>query len=132
MPWKRGDTFLMGGDAAHDETLMHLHIVLTDPDPQSGRVVVVIVPIGTYRGLREHEDTCILTENDGHSFITRRSYVAYQWAKVVDIAILETRTIRRKERVSEDVLSKIYAGACKSRKITPQVLNFLEKRGLIL
>ncbi len=131
MPWQRGDTFLMGGDAAHDETPMHLHIVLTDPDSQSGHVVVVIVPVATYRGLRGHEDTCVLTENDGHSFITHNSYVAYQSAKIVDIATLESRPIRRKERVSSEVLSKIYAGACKSRKITPQVLNFLDKLGLI-
>lgn len=88
----------------------HLHIVLSNPT-DTGCVVLVI--IATYDGYQN--DTCILYPSDGHPFITRPSYVAYDTAVLFPVASLEimkqNKEITVKPPFSQDVLKRVLKGA---------------------
>jgi hypothetical protein len=69
-------------------TTPHLHIVLTDPEGNPPKVVVV--NLSSCKGLRSEDTTVILKPGD-HSYITQDSFIAYDYAKKVVVKILENK-----------------------------------------
>lgn len=97
-----GDTFLVNlgyGD--------HLHVVLSRPFGQDNAHVVTMV--ATYTEDYQNS-TCILRPSDGHPFITRISYVAYEVTTDVREEELKVLKAKPKPALSEDMLKRILKG----------------------
>jgi hypothetical protein len=98
-----GDTFLV--DLGYGT---HLHVVLSYPFGCENEHVVTMV--ATYTEDYQNS-TCILRPSDGHSFITRVSYVAYEVTQILREEDLIALKAKAKPAFSEDVLSRILKGA---------------------
>ena len=103
---KLGETFL-GTVIGKGE---HLHVVLSNPTDAG---FVVLVMIATYDGYQNN--TCILYPSDGHPFIVRSSYVAYENAILFPVTRLEimkqNKEISVKPPFSLDVMQRILKSA---------------------
>ncbi len=87
----------------------HLWIVISDPSLDAGNVLIVNVT-----DLNNHYDhSCILSPGE-HSWLTKESCVAYQWAKNTCVADLEKAAslglLTSQPRMSEDALQRILNG----------------------
>ena len=123
-----GDTFL--GEVLCSG--QHLHVVLSNASSDG---CVVLVMISTYDESYKN-GTCILLPSDGHPFIKRSSYVAYELAVLYPVtrleALLNSGKIKVKESFSSDIMERILAGADKnSARISNECWIELDNQGLI-
>jgi hypothetical protein len=107
----------------------HLFVVLTKP---SGlREHILIVGINSVRDGEYHDPACVLYAGD-HPFLTRPSFVAYRFAKVVDgISIRQSVAdgyFLPRERMSDDVFDRICHGLVMSRHTKPSINTFYVNR----
>jgi hypothetical protein len=94
----------------------HLFVALNDPVVLEGygtQGCVVLVNVSTVRGGIPFDDTCVV-EAGSHSFVTARSYMRYQDARIYR-AIELSRLVAQglfspHEPVSADLLSQMKAG----------------------
>jgi hypothetical protein len=94
----------------------HLFVVLNDPVVLEGygtQGCVVLVNVSTVRQEIPYDDTCVL-EAGSHRFVTARSYVRYQDARVYrasDLARLVAQGVfSPHEPVSADLVQRMKAG----------------------
>ena len=79
---KLGDTFLLKSSNG----ILHLHIVLSDPQKNSK---VVIVPVTTRTEYDDDRAEMVIRSDSGHSFIKHESFVFYSNAQVIPHEKLE-------------------------------------------
>jgi hypothetical protein len=116
--FKAGSAFIWSGT---DLPPKHLWIVLTNPDPQTGKVVVVMVVTK-----RQHTDpTTVLVKGD-HPFITHDSSVDYGLAKTVTVARLEAdahaATCQPLADVGPAILKQVQAGL----QVSPRTVHHIK------
>jgi hypothetical protein len=108
----------------------HLHVVLSYPYGEKCDLNVVTL-ISTYTEDYQNS-TCILRPSDGHPFIKRISYVAYNIAHEVRERDLKAMGASMKPAFSEDVLDRILKGADAFNSGLPiRYLKILENQKLI-
>lgn len=73
---RSGDTFVMA--VAGRSGKPHLWFVLTDPDPETGKVVIVSLST-----LRAGKDQTVILNRGDHPFITHESVIVYRDARCV-------------------------------------------------
>ena len=107
----------------------HLFVVLTKPAGSKERILMV--GINSIHDDQYHDPACILYAGD-HPFITRPSFIAYRFAKIVDgdrvRHCLETGYFTLREPVSQEVFEKICHGLVMSRHTRPSVSTFYANR----
>jgi hypothetical protein len=123
---KLGDTFVPVG-GAND----HLHVVVSDPDLDPARVL--LVPVTTFvAGLKE--DVCLFNANE-HEWIRHTSCIGYGHAKTASLDVLHNlrdkgllAVMRPFDRL---LLKRIWSGAAKSVKLHMDFANILAEQGFI-
>ena|SRR5438552_3579664 len=120
---KAGDTFL---------PLLrntHLWVILSDPDLDSERIVLVNLTTYTI----DEESHCILQKGD-HPFVRHKTAVRYEEARIVSSAELSKllkNHLTQRERMSGAVLKRIRDGASKSDRLREECRRVLDEQGLI-
>jgi hypothetical protein len=119
---KPGDTFLidLGREA-------HLYVVLSHPFGEAN--LVALAMISTYDADYK-SGTCILTPEDGHPFIKRRSCVAYNIADLFPADKIEALAIKKMPAFSEEVLQRILKGADTDDELPNKIWILLANQGL--
>ncbi len=112
-------------------TPLHLCIFLTDPtgkDPARA----VLVNISTYR--LPTQDTTVILNAEDHSFIKHESIVAFDYAKIIRVdvvqKIIDDNKIEFKEDITDELYSKIITGLLNSRRTPVDVKKFCRKHAL--
>lgn len=106
-------------------TPLHLHVFLTDPiGKEPARVLVV--NISSYTNNKQ-DDTVILEEGE-HEFITHKSYVSYDYAKIIHVGVTEEliakSSMEFKDNVSEELYKKIIKGLLESKRTPGNIKKF--------
>ncbi len=107
----------------------HPWVIISDPDLDCDNVVIV-----NFTDADSHHDpTCIFTPNE-ISWLTKRSCLAYQYAKLTSVASLESARSRgllfNYQTVTREVLERIREGAATSEETRNDCLKFLRSQGL--
>lgn len=105
------------------ETKVHLWLVLTDPDPQTDKVVIVMV---TTR--RDHSDPTVILQPGDHPFIRHASSVEYGVAKLAPRSKLEAGMARGRATLHEDVkpalLGRVRSGLLASSRTSHELKDY--------
>lgn len=93
---RAGDTFLMHLPGSGNDPYYHMFIVVTDPEPDSGRIVAVMV-----RTAKDYTDKTVILQKGDHPFIKHPSAVQYSSADIFSVSKIEkafekVRAIKRK------------------------------------
>jgi len=106
---RAGDTFLMHLTDSGAGPYYHLFVVLTDPDPENGRVVAVMLMTAT-----KNTDGTVILQIGDHPFIKHPTAVHFSTAKYYQAAKIEQAfakgICRQRDRIADEVLTKIRAG----------------------
>lgn len=86
----RRATLLVPSGPLHDPGRKHLHVVLTDPAVDGSGALVLVVSICSIPDSKIYDPSCTLFPGE-HPFISRHSYVAYNFAQLVDATQLEAK-----------------------------------------
>ena len=117
-----GDTFRYGRHS-------HLWIVVSDPQADRGKVVIVNMTTDD-----DVDPSCILNVGD-HPFVRHRTRIRYDMARIVTDADLErhisSNTIRLHERASPAIVERIRQGAVSSPYVPFGCKQILIDQGLI-
>jgi hypothetical protein len=109
-------------------TTPHLHIILTDP--VGNPPVVVLVNISTYHG-KSFEDSSVILTPGQHPYIQRDSYVAYDYAKKVNVEVMQSLIDRGHATFRDDVDGHIFelirSGLLKSRRTPVELKTFCRR-----
>lgn len=123
-----GDTFI-NSDRRDIGIPAHLWIILNDPVPQGGDVLIVNVTSSD-----AWDTTCIL-EPGVHAFVHKRSYVNYPEARLTTNAAVEqlisAGLAHFHDRVTPEVLARIREGAARSPMLKKKHLEFLQNHGAL-
>ena len=102
----------------------HLHIFLTDylGDPPQA----IIVNITSWR--KNSDETCIIQPGE-HPFIRKKSVVLYGKASIIKESNVEyiKRQGKQQETISNELLYRMHAGLCKSKRTSKIVKEFYQK-----
>lgn len=66
----------------------HFHVILNDPVMDNGKEKVICVAFCTYENPERDDDTCLADVGE-HPFFSRRSFVNYKFAKLVEVSQLQ-------------------------------------------
>jgi len=126
VPYRRG-TLLVPSGPPNDLARKHLFIVLTDPCPSRGDVLLVNVP--TIR--RNHDPACRLFAGD-HPFLKHDSFVEYAMARIelaqgIATAVATGRMIPRDD-LDGAVFARVCNGLTTSRFTKPRVVAYYRAR----
>ena len=115
----------------HDGSgLEHLYIVISNCNDNTGRVV--IVNFSTWN--EQSDNSCVLNDGD-HPFISRKSCVSYENAKLKLVsrikALVDDGTITPHDPVDRDTMLRILDGAEKSRRLPLGCGEVLRQQKLI-
>ena len=120
------------GDTFHADLGLgdHLHVVLSHPFGEE-RDSYVVTMISTYTEDYQNS-TCILRPSDGHPFIKRISYVAYNVTQEVREKDLKAVKAKIMPALPEEVLTRILKGADEYNSELPvKFWRILDKQGLL-
>lgn len=123
---KLGDTFL------RTDSDKHLWIVLSDPDIDSG--TVLLVNMTTWNITRE--SACILQRGD-HPWVRHKTCINYDDYDTVVTTLADLQNarnagaIRPQKPLSKAVLKRVLEGAAKSERLSLEKAEILESQGLI-
>ncbi|MCW5776397.1 MAG: hypothetical protein KIS87_08175 [Phycisphaeraceae bacterium] len=124
---KLGESFRFA-DPGIDE---HLWIVMSEPDPATGGVLVTSVTTWN-EGVRDH--SCIIEPGE-HPSIRVRSCVFYDSTVVAPARELDARRERGElvmhEPLAPDLLRRVLAGAARTAFLTFDQLLMLQEQGLL-
>jgi hypothetical protein len=119
-----GDTFLLS------QVDDHLWVVLSDPDRDADRVLVVSVTTW-----RDGKDPACMVERGEHPFVTHRSCLAYVEARVLSrdnfFTFKDGGLLKSHQRVSPELLARMREGAARSGNLKPALLEILRQQGLV-
>ena len=109
----------------------HPWIVLSEPDANPANVVIV-----NLTDAQGHDDhACVLDASDHPGVLTKRSCIAYRWAKITSVQILEELRSRgaifSKPPVSEQTLLKILDGVREGGELPNAHREILRRQSLI-
>jgi len=126
LPYRRG-TILVPSGPAHDPNKKHLFIVLTDPCPTVGDVLMVNVS-----SLRPgHDPACQLYAGD-HPFINRDSFIEYAMARIELAQAIENGVSNGILAPRADLDGAIFARVCHgltvSRFVKPRFVTYYRAR----
>lgn len=121
----RGNTFY--AEIPQGET-PHLFFVMTDPFGEPPAVITV--NISTLKGIDTEDRTTVLDVGD-HPFINRKSYIAYDYARKLNVDIilkrLEKGLIELRDDVEETVFNRILEGLYESRRTPDNIKHACRK-----
>lgn len=124
----RKATVLIPSGPLNDPDRKHLHIVLTDPDPQSEDVLIVSVCSIPRSNI--YDTSCTLFPGE-HPFIVRDSYIAYRFLRLVGAADLEAKVTAghyvAQRSVDEKLFDFIATGLVESPDTEPRFLRFFQR-----
>jgi len=133
MTWlaARRATVLIPSGPDHDPDRMHLHIVLTDPRAdKNGMEKVIVVSVSSVPSTQIYDSSCTLFTGE-HPFISRDSFVTYQFAAVVDPNLLEQEVAQKrfvaKSIMDEKVFRFVIEGLRESPYTTPRILRLFDE-----
>lgn len=128
LPFRRASLLIPSGPA-HDPERKHFFILLTNPysHPDTNVNSVLLVSICSVQEQCFHDSACYLYPGD-HPFINRKSYVAYNLARI-EAADKLTRGVKaglfvQQEIVADEVFARICHGLSQSRHTAPAIINF--------
>ena len=109
----------------------HPWIIISDPTVDANDVLIVnLTDAKNY-----HDQSCYLGPSDHPSVITKPSCVAYQWAKLTSVAILEQAKaagfLLMKAPISAATMRKILDGAQETDELKNAHRAVLRSQGLI-
>lgn len=118
--FQAGRAFILLGDAAGPS---HLFFVLTDPDPQTNKVVTVMVVTA-----KAHTDKTVLLQPGEHSFVRRESSVDYSTANLVSVGKLAGALAATKLRpypdMSKALLKRVREGLLESSRTINDIAEY--------
>ncbi len=124
---KRGESFRFADPRIDD----HLWVVISDPDPATGSVLVTSVTTWT-EDVRDH--SCIIEPGE-HPSIRVRSCVFYDSTLAAPARELDARRDRgalvMHEPFTPDVLRRVMNGAARTAFLTFDQLLLLQEQGLL-
>jgi hypothetical protein len=125
-PYRRATVLLPSGPA-NDPLRKHLFIVVTDPCPSAGDVLMVSVS-STRPG---HDPACLLYAGD-HGFIQHNSFVEYALARIELLQKIQNGVARGLFMPRMDLNTTIFARVCHgvtiSRFVRPRILEYYHAR----
>jgi hypothetical protein len=95
----------------------------------------LLVPISSIKDGKYYDKACELNKNDiidegGRHILSKPSFVRYQWAQEVNIALITANKFDGKYqyqcKVSNDILLKIQNGAKKSKELEARFRKYFE------
>lgn len=119
---KCGDTLEM---PKRGDSTPHLWILLTDPDPATGEVVIVNVTTK-----RSHSDTTVILQAGDHPYIDHESTIYYADAQIRDVRLMEQAIkeanpyVKPNAACSPELLQRVKDGVHQS-KFTPNKIRKL-------
>ncbi|MCG8587614.1 MAG: hypothetical protein MI757_23145 [Pirellulales bacterium] len=123
-----GDTFLIEEPGTSLDS--HLWIVLSDPDIDPHSVLLV-----NFTSFREDKDQACIVDPHEHGYLSKKSCVNYQKAKVVGVVdldnLLTNKLIKKHDPLSAELLQKIRDGASNSKYIEFGAWEMLASQGLV-
>jgi len=105
--WKavRRATLLIPSGPPHDPARKHLYIVLNDPFPDAaGKEMVLVVCVVSIPASNKYDPSCTLFPAE-HPFVVHHSYIAYNYATMVDPLDLEAK-VQKGEFVAKPLLDE--------------------------
>jgi hypothetical protein len=122
-----GDTFLIPETTSGVE---HLYIVLTNPEPGTGRAVCV-----NLTGRQLDSDATVVVNVGEHPFVSKESVVFYQKAKALDMNKVEAALKAKMSRIvckqhqpcSQAFLSRVQKGLLASKSSPHDVKRYCEQ-----
>lgn len=121
-----GDTFVLKNQDVDD----HLWVILSDPAADGKRVL--IVSITTHE---DHKDQACIIEANEHPWPTRRSCVAYNFARTTSrdklFQLRDAGMLEMKDPVSKALLTRMRVQAGASVTISIEHFDVLEEQGLV-
>jgi hypothetical protein len=122
---RSGDTFVMA--VAGRSAKPHLWFVLTDPDPETGKVVIVSLST-----LREGKDQTVILRRGDHPFITHESVIVYWDAQCVCADELRQASrnglVKPHEPCADWLLKHIQDGLLASPFTSPKMAAYCRRR----
>lgn len=96
---------------------------------------LLIVSVTTFREGKPHDPSCFMNPGD-HSFIRRKSYIPFQFAKVrtnadLDNLLSNGRIILEDDQISDAVLQRIHLGAAVSEFIPLRFVDLLRSQNFL-
>jgi hypothetical protein len=128
---KRGRTFV---NEAHESVRSHLWVVISDPEQDPDRVVIVNLTT-----LRSGVDESCIVRRGEHGFVSRDSVVNYAESRITRAEDLERLVqggqLSPSADASENLLRRITEGLDRSKRIArdrrSEILSILSKQGLV-
>jgi hypothetical protein len=109
----------------------HPWVIISDPEQDEDNVLIVNLTDAD----AHFDDSCILTPDDDRQNVKKRSCIAYHFAKVTSIALLNRVDgqggIFNKGQLSEGVMQKILNGAYESDELHGKHRDLLRRQRLI-
>ncbi len=109
----------------------HLWVIISDPETDPDNVLIVNLTDAE----EHHDQSCVLDASDHPGVLTKRSCVAYQWAKLTSVDALETALasglLYTKPPVSPETLQKILDGARDTDELKNVHREVLREQGFI-
>lgn len=105
----------------------HVHVVITSVNQHTG--AFLCVPIDTWINAKLSDSTVILSVGD-HTFISKKSFMNYEEAKILNIDILERLMAcgdaKKMDPINSTLLIKIQHGVKKSDHSKKGIIEFYE------
>lgn len=121
---KRG-TFLFVSGTFHEPEKKHLHIVITNPCKENNQL---IVPISTWKNSL-NDDTCFIDPFE-HEFVKVRSFVNYQFAKILPSTSLingiKSGELEMRDDINPNSFLRIRNGFAKSIRVKSKILKYYQ------
>ena len=115
------------------ENKKHLFALMLDPiqiDGYGSKLCVLLACVTSVTAGVQVEDACLLEPGD-HPFVDHDSYVDYRFTRLESVEHLQGRvregTFIEKEPCSPELITRIIQGALKSRRISREFKQLLEK-----
>lgn len=125
---KQGDCFF---NKAAPRLPSHLWVIVSQPDVDEDNVLIV-----NLTDVENHHDlSCVLDASDHPGIITKRSCVAYQFAKITSLARLQealsSGLLYSRDPVPSETLAKIINGAQETDELRGDCRELLRGQFLI-
>lgn len=114
-------TILLPTPKKDNPDLKHLFIIITKPNKDNKILTVNISSCNNYY----YDSTCILAKNC-HSFINKKSYIAYRHSKVFSVNELNKLSFKSLEPIKDSIFNRICLGLLKSKHTPFGIKEFYE------
>ena len=127
----QGSTFI---NKAYQNLSPHLWIVLSDPNLDNDRIVIVDITTWRDRAIFLNDASCIVEAGE-HPFVKKKSYVFYREARITSQSDMEkciaVGLMTPQEDCRPELLERVLVGASQSPQTPIKIIGVLEDQGLI-